>query len=86
MGVRFMQLATKTQTGDDSLRALLLILAAWEEGEEDGVPPEMMAYAAIYTALTDLVSLFGEEAVATLARGLERRVRQGEFSGSGDLH
>ncbi|MDX2257285.1 MAG: hypothetical protein NW205_00055 [Hyphomicrobiaceae bacterium] len=81
-----MELATKTASTDHSLRALLLILAAWEEGEEDGVPPEMMAYAAIYTALNDLVALFGEDAVASLARGLERRVRQGEFSGSGEVH
>jgi len=65
---------------DDSSRALNLILAAWDEGEETGVPPELMAYAAIFTAMSDLVDRFGEGAVAKLARGLEDRVRLGEFS------
>ena len=45
---------------DESIRALSLILAAWDEGTETGVAPELMAYAALFTALTDLVALFGE--------------------------
>ncbi len=65
---------------DESVRALNLILAAWDEGTETGVAPELMAYAALFTALTDLVALFGEQAVAKLARGLERRVELGEFT------
>lgn len=64
----------------DSYKALSLILEAWEEGTEQGIPPELMAYAALFTALTDLVASFGEDAVASLARGLDERVRQGEFS------
>jgi hypothetical protein len=67
--------------GDDcTLRALNLILEAWDEGTESGVPPEQMAYAALFTALTDLVSQFGEEAVMRLARGLEDRINVGEFT------
>lgn len=65
---------------EDSFTALNLMLAAWDEGSEMGVPPQMMAYAALFTALTDLVSIYGEEAVATLTRGLEGRVEKGEFS------
>jgi hypothetical protein len=65
---------------DDSLQALSIILAAWDEGTEAGVAPELMAYAALFTALTDLVALFGEEAVVKLARGLEQRVSMGEFT------
>jgi hypothetical protein len=69
------------RTSDDlSFRALSLILAAWDEGAENGVAPEQMAYAALFTALTDLVSLYGEEAVKTLANGLERRIDMGEFT------
>ncbi len=67
-------------TSDDSVTALALMLDAWDEGTEIGVAPELMAYAAIYTALTDLVSRFGEEAVAVLADGLVRRVQSGEFT------
>lgn len=65
---------------DESIRALSLILAAWDEGTETGVAPELMAYAALFTALTDLVALFGELAVAKMAKGLERRVELGEFT------
>ena len=65
---------------DGSFKALSLILAAWDEGTESGVAPEQMAYAALFAALSDLVSLFGEEAVMKLARGLEPRIERGEFS------
>lgn len=65
---------------DPSFRALSLILAAWDEGTESGVSPEQMAYAALFTALTDLVSLYGEDAVKKLAQGLEKRVEAGEFT------
>ncbi len=65
---------------DDSLKALGFILDAWEEGTDSGVAPELLAYAAIYAALTDLVAVFGEESVAKLANGLARRVREGEFT------
>ena len=65
---------------EESMQALRLILAAWDEGEETGVAPEMMAYAALFTALSDLIDMYGEDAVASMARGLEQRVRLGEFT------
>ena len=68
------------ESKDESLRALNFILEAWEEGADNGIAPELMAYAAIYTALSDLVSAYGEDAVAELAQGLCRRVRSGEFT------
>ena len=68
------------ESKDDSLRALNAILEAWEEGASSGIAPELMAYAAIYTALSDLVSAYGEDAVADMAQGLSSRVRSGEFS------
>jgi len=68
---------------DNSSYALELILHAWKEGEEQGVPREHMAYAAIFTAMSSLVSHLGEDAAAHLARGLERRVQVGEFSQNG---
>lgn len=65
---------------DDTLKALGIMLEAWEEGADNGVAPELMAYAALYTALTDLVATFGEDSVAELAHGLVERVRGGEFT------
>lgn len=68
------------QSSDTSLKALNIILDAWDLGAEDGVAPEIMAYAALYTALTDLVALFGEEAVAALTGNLVRKVEKGDFT------
>jgi hypothetical protein len=65
---------------DPSYKAQSLILEAWDEGTESGVPTEQMAYAALFTALTDLVGQFGEDAVIGLTRGLERRINTGEFT------
>lgn len=69
----------------DSFKALSLILDAWDQGTDQGIAPELMAYAALFTALTDLVATYGEEAVANLARGLDERVRQGEFTLCGTM-
>lgn len=63
-----------------NLYALDLILAAWDEGVDNGVSPQQMAYAAMFTALTDLVAIYGEDAVIRLTQGLEKRVTSGEFS------
>ena len=71
---------TLADRSDESLKALNFILQAWEEGTESGIAPEMMAYAAIYAALTDLVAAFGESAVMTLISGLGPRVEKGEFT------
>lgn len=65
---------------DESQNALALILDAWDEGLECGIAPERLAYAAMFTALTDLVGIYGEDAVLKLVQGLERRVRDGEFT------
>ena len=67
-------------SSDESLRALNFILEAWEEGAADGIAPELLAYAALYTALSDLVAAYGEDAVAKLTAGLGPRVQSGEFT------
>jgi hypothetical protein len=65
---------------DDHLKALNCILEAWEEGTEQGIAPELMAYAALYTALTDLVGAYGEDHVARMTDGLRGRLLKGEFT------
>lgn len=64
----------------DSHDALRLMLSAWEEGTDAGISPEMMAFAALYTGLSDLVGAIGEDQVASLMERLAIRVRGGEFS------
>jgi hypothetical protein len=75
-----MQALGLANSNDESVKALNYILEAWEEGTESGIAPELMAYAAIYTALTDLVAAFGEDSVITLVNSLVPRVQNGEFT------
>lgn len=60
--------------------ALRYILDAWEEALHDGIEPEMLANAALFAALADLVEVYGESAVAKMTSGLSRRVYHGEFT------
>ena len=67
-------LATKD---DDSLKALGFILEAWEEGTESGVAPELMAYAALYTALRQGAAL-GLTVVSRFTYTLESLIQAGK--------
>jgi len=60
--------------------ALSYILDAWEEALHDGIEPEMLANAALFAALADLIDVYGEDAVAQMTSGLSRRIHHGEFT------
>jgi hypothetical protein len=60
--------------------ALRYILDAWEEALHDGIEPEMLANAALFASLADLIGVYGEDAVAKMASGLSRRIHHGEFT------
>ena len=60
--------------------ALRYILDAWEEALHDGIEPEMLANAALFAALADLIGAYGEDAVAKMTSGLSRRIHHGEFT------
>ncbi len=60
--------------------ALRYIMDAWEEAVYDGIEPELLANAAFFAALSDLVSSYGEDAVAKMTEGLPRRIHNGEFT------
>jgi hypothetical protein len=60
--------------------ALAYLNEAWNGALAEGVDPEILAHAALFTALADLISTYGEEAVAELTRSLPRRVQALEFS------
>ena len=71
------------ETAEDKARsqeALRYILDAWEEALHDGIEPEMLANAALFAALADLVAAYGEDAVAKMTGGLSRRIQHGEFT------
>jgi hypothetical protein len=60
--------------------ALRYILDAWEEALHDGIEPEMLANAALFASLADLIGVYGEDAVAKMTNGLSRRIHHGEFT------
>lgn len=60
--------------------ALRYILDAWEEALHDGIEPEMLANAALFAALADLIDVYGEEAIGKMTGGLSRRIQHGEFT------
>lgn len=71
--------ALESDTGE-AQAALRYILDAWEEALHDGIEPEMLANAALYAALADLIDVYGENAVAKMTSGLSRRIHHGEFT------
>lgn len=62
------------------IAALDYILEAWGEAIIDGISSESVAHAALFAALSDLVTAYGEEAVAHMAKGLPERLKNGEFT------
>jgi hypothetical protein len=69
-----------TQNEAQKRAALKYILDAWEEALHDGIEPEMLANAALFAALADLIGVYGEDAVAKMTIGLSRRIHHGEFT------
>jgi len=60
--------------------ALSYLSEAWAEARHDGVDGDCLAQACLFTALAELVSTYGEDAVAKFVEGLPARVKNGEFS------
>jgi hypothetical protein len=60
--------------------ALRYIVDAWEEALHDGIESEMLANAALFASLADLIGVYGEDAVAKMTTGLSRRIQHGEFT------
>jgi hypothetical protein len=60
--------------------ALAYIYEAWGEARLDGIDDDCMAQACLFAALAELVSTYGEEAVARYTDTLAARVRRGDFT------
>ncbi len=65
--------------------AMRYIIEAWEEAVYDGLHPDSVATAALFAALSEMVSAYGEETVAEMAENLPARIRKGEFTLTGAL-
>jgi len=60
--------------------ALDLLQEAWVEARHYGVDGDCMAQVCLFTAFSELVSTYGEDAAARYAEGLPKRIANGEFS------
>jgi hypothetical protein len=60
--------------------ALGYIQEAWTEASHDGIDGDCLAQTALFLALAEFTSTYGEEATARLAENLPNRIRNGEFS------
>lgn len=75
-------LADSSSAGsEDERRAALAYLSeAWEEARREGIDGDCLAQVAMFTAIQELVSTYGEEAAARFADRLGERIRRGEFT------
>jgi hypothetical protein len=62
------------------------ITEAWADAVGDGIEPDVLAQAALFAALGDLVATYGEDAVIEFAKGLPGRIESGEFSIPHSVH
>lgn len=66
---------------EDERRAALAYLSeAWAEARLEGIDGDCLAQVALFTAIHELVSTYGEDAAARFAEGLGERIRRGEFT------
>jgi hypothetical protein len=60
--------------------ALGYLQDAWAEARHDGIEGDCLAQTALFLALAELISTYGEEPAARYAENLSARIRNGEFS------
>lgn len=66
--------------------AYVRFAAVWQDALGAGIEPEILAHVALFAALGDLVSTYGEAAVAVFAGRLPERIAAGEFTIPEALH
>jgi hypothetical protein len=60
--------------------ALGYLQDAWTEAHHDGIDGDCLAQTALFLALAELTTTYGEEAAAHYAENLSSRIRNGELS------
>ncbi len=75
-------LAAREAVADHEQKRLALgyLQDAWAEAHHDGIEGDCLAQTALFLALAELISTYGEEAAARYAENLAPRIRNGEFS------
>ena len=74
--------AAYDEYADDAQKraALSYLNEAWAEARLEGIDGDCLAQASLFTAFAELVTTYGEDAVAKFVEGLPTRVKNGEFS------
>ena len=60
--------------------ALSYLHEAWAEATHDGIDADCLAQACLFSALSEMIATYGEEATAKFTEGLSARIMRGEFS------
>jgi hypothetical protein len=60
--------------------ALGFLQDAWTEASHEGIDGDCLAQTALFLALAELISTYGEDAAARYTDNLGARIRNGEFS------
>ena len=66
--------------GDIRSVAATYVEEAFAEARHDGLDGDCLAHAALYAAFRELVSVYGEDAVAVYAEGLAAKIKGGAYS------
>ena len=80
MNITLAKAPDESSDQEQKLAALGFLQEAWREARISGVDGDCLAQASMFAALAELVTTYGEDAVAKFAEGLPSRVRNGEFS------
>ena len=73
--------ARGTVADEDQKRlALAYLQDAWTEAHHQGIEGDCLAQTALFLALAELISTYGEEATARYAAGLAPRISNGGYS------
>lgn len=67
-------------------RAADLLYQAWEEALMEGIDPDILAEAALHSALMDMVQAHSEQHVTDMISKLPERIERGDFTPKLILH
>ncbi len=65
---------------EQKMAALGYLHEAWVEALQDGIDGDCIAQACLFSALSELISTYGEEATSKFTDGLSARIKLGEFT------
>jgi hypothetical protein len=65
---------------EQKMAALSYLHEAWVEALQDGIDGDCIAQACLFSALSELISTYGEEATSKFTDGLSARIKGGEFT------